>query len=72
VELPDVYGSRVGIDHSILEAHQPRTIRAPARYILLYTMVSISIYKYNKEGPSGIIVRFWREKNTVLQVIRWL
>jgi hypothetical protein len=33
VELPDVYGSRVGIDHNILEAHQPRTLRAPARYI---------------------------------------
>jgi hypothetical protein len=28
VELPDVYGSRVGIDHNILEAHQPR---APAQ-----------------------------------------
>jgi hypothetical protein len=32
MELPDVYGSRVGIEHNILEAHQPRTIRAPARY----------------------------------------
>jgi hypothetical protein len=32
VELPDVYGSRVGIDHNILEAHQPSTPRAPARY----------------------------------------
>jgi hypothetical protein len=31
VELPDLYGSRVGIDHNI-EAHQPSTPRAPARY----------------------------------------
>jgi hypothetical protein len=36
VELPDVYGSRVGIDDNILEAHQPRTLRAPARYIDYY------------------------------------
>jgi hypothetical protein len=42
VELPDVYGSRVGIDHNILEAHQPNTPRAPARYnsLLDYTQHS--------------------------------
>jgi hypothetical protein len=32
VELPNVYGSCMGIDHNILEAHQPSTLRAPARY----------------------------------------
>jgi hypothetical protein len=41
VELPDVYGSRVGIDHNILEAHQPRTLRAPARYIFYLGLLSV-------------------------------
>jgi hypothetical protein len=48
MELPNVYGSRVGIDYNILEAYQPRTLRAPARYItpLLLKGVKTRVSKY--------------------------